>query len=277
MSRLKYVLVAVSGLLLTGLALGGTAQAATVPVGTLTVNPAEGGLDAVLAFDTSDSCPSPANASIAKIYGLGFTPQGQNLTGVAQGNTSNTTPFTIAASMSLRDLAALMPVPQAYAGEYKIVATCRLLANPTPIAEFVGHIKFVSSTVFVAIEPPGSVATVPPVLPSGAPVLPTKSGGVLITSPTPGGSMIPAPPSTSQPTGQPSAQPTPAASVPSASPVAPAAASGGGGGKGFYAAIGIGLLIIAGLVLAFGRIRKTTTNNQPRSSRTNNKSKRSTS
>jgi len=263
-TRSKFVFVAMSGLLISALALGGSAQAATVPVGTLTVNPAEGGLDAVLSFNTSDSCPNPANASIAKIYGAGFTAQGQNLTGVAQGNTSNTTPFTIAASMSLRDLAALMPVPQAYAGDYKIVATCRLLANPTPIAEFVGHIKFVSPTVFVALEPPGSVATVPPILPSGAPVLPTKSGGVLITSPTPGGSMIPAPPATSAPTDQPTAQPTPAASVPSASPDGQASASGGGGGKGFYAAVGIGLLIIAGLVLAFGRIRMTGNNSTSR-------------
>jgi hypothetical protein len=154
--------------------------------GPVTVTPSAGSVEDTIALRTSGGCPASASWSKSRIVGPGFPKRGQNLSGVAPGNTSRTKPFEVESAYTLRDTASLAYPPVTYGGTYRLEVVC-VSPSKGEVGVFATTITFTDAVHWKATSPsavvkPGPTATVPPIT-SSASSAPDTS-----TSPAPGAS-----------------------------------------------------------------------------------------
>jgi hypothetical protein len=140
-----------------------SAQAATL--GPVTISPSSGSVEDTLALTTSRGCPASADASKSRIVGPGFSKFGQNLSGVAPGNTSKTKPFEVESAYTLRDTASLAYPPVTYKGTYRVEVVC-MSSSKGEVGKFATTITFVDAVHWKVTSPsatvkPGPTASVP--------------------------------------------------------------------------------------------------------------------
>jgi hypothetical protein len=161
----RLVVVAVVGLL-------GCAILATVPptahaaiVGTLRVTPSAGTDVTPIDVVTSGGCPLPATNTIARIYGHGFPPYGQNVVGNSAAGISHSESFDLPLLDTLRAFATRQSVPVTFTGTYTLVVTCQDRYAKQQYGQFMGALHFTSAQAWVA----GGTPTPPPLFASSSP------------------------------------------------------------------------------------------------------------
>jgi len=160
--RLAAVAVLVAGLSTLGL---GAASAKAATIGPVTISPSAGSVEDTLALTTSRGCPASADASKSRIIGPGFSKFGQNLSGVAPGNTSKTKPFEVESAYTLRDTASLAYPPVTYKGTYRVEVVC-VSSSKGEVGTFATTITFADAVHWKVTSPtatvrPGPTASVP--------------------------------------------------------------------------------------------------------------------
>ena len=160
----------VAGASLFGLA-AANAQAATL--GPVTITPSAGSVEDTLSLTTSRGCPASASSSKARILGPGFPKFGQNLSGVALGNTSKTKPFAVDSTYTLRDTAALTYPPVTFKGTYRVEVVC-ISPSKGEVGSFATTLTFVDAVHWKATSATapvkvGPTASVPPIGQSPSP------------------------------------------------------------------------------------------------------------
>jgi hypothetical protein len=224
----------------------GLLPASANTIGPLKITPVTGQVETAPVLVTSGPCPKAADAVIARIYGPGFPARGQNMTGVAPGNTSSKHAFTVDAAYTMRDLAGIPYPPVVYDGKYTIVVTCRKLDDIKSLGDFVGTIVFNSPTTYTSAQ-------------GGTPP-PTPKPGIAVTKPvptvqpTPVATATPTPRVTVSATASQTSSPTPTASTPGSAATGASAQTATSSANPLIPAL-VGLVLGAGVVGAVFFIR----------------------
>jgi hypothetical protein len=160
--RLAAVALIVAGASTLGL---GSVSAKAATIGPITISPSSGSVEDTLALKTSRGCPASADASKSRIIGPGFNKFGQNLSGVAPGNTSKTKPFEVQSAYTLKDTASLAYPPVTYKGTYRVEVVCMSSAQGE-VGTFATTITFVDAVHWKVTSPtatvkPGPTVSVP--------------------------------------------------------------------------------------------------------------------
>lgn len=188
----------------TGLvALLGSSSTSAAVVGSLTVSPTSGADSTPLSVTTSAGCPSGGTNVVVRVLGSGFPAGGQVVVGNTDAGVSQSQPFSVALSDTLKAFAAQQSPPATLSGTYTLSLTCQDVFGTTDFGDFTGQITFTSPTTYVS----GAAPTTAP--PTTQP--PT-------TAPTT------APPTTAPPTTRPPTTAPPTTAAPTTPPVAPVAA-----------------------------------------------------
>jgi hypothetical protein len=140
-----------------------TAHAAVV--GSLTVSPNAGTDITPIDVVTSGGCPLPATNTIARIYGQGFPPYGQNVVGNSSAGVSNSEPFDLPLVDTLRDFAGRQSTQVTFGGTYTLVVTCQDRTGRQNYGQFMGALRFTSPQAWIA----GGTPTPPPLFASSTP------------------------------------------------------------------------------------------------------------
>lgn len=183
----------------TGLvALLGPSSSSAAVVGSLTLTPASGADSTPLSVNTSAGCPSGGTNVVVRVLGSGFPTAGQVVVGNTDAGVSQSQPFSVALSDTLKAFAAQQSPPATLSGTYTLSLKCQDVFGTTDFGDFTGQITFTSPTSFVS----GAAPTTPP--PTTAP--PT-------TAPPTTRPPTTAPPTTAPPTTRPPTTPTTTAPV----------------------------------------------------------------
>ena len=180
--------------------------------------PAGGSDSTPLEVVTTGPCPRDAPNVIGVLFGSGFPAAGQVVIGNTDAGVSATGPFALVLGDTLRGFAALQPAPVTFAGEYRLVVTCREPLDPRSRRDYVGSIVFDAPGAFTARQPA---------------VLPRAAG----QEPGPPAPVAAAPDATAPDATAPDAAAADAAALdparnPGAGPVIPEGSTGGGAGAG---------------------------------------------
>jgi hypothetical protein len=175
--RIAAVALLVAGASTLGL---GAASAKAATIGPITISPSSGSVEDTLALKTSRGCPASADASKSRIVGPGFSKFGQNLSGVAPGNTSKTKPFEVQSAYTLKDTASLAYPPVTYKGTYRVEVVC-MSSSRGEVGTFATTITFVDAVHWKVTSPTATVKPGPTVSVPAA----TQSPSSVASSPKP--------------------------------------------------------------------------------------------
>lgn len=192
----------------TGLvALLGPSSSSAAVVGSLTVSPPSGADSTPLSVTTSAGCPSGGTNVVVRVLGNGFPTAGQVVVGNTDAGVSQSQPFSVALSDTLKAFAAQQSPPATLSGTYTLSLKCQDVFGTTDFGDFTGQITFTSPTTYVS----GAAPTTPP--PTTAPPTTGPSTAPPTTAPPTTRPPTTAPPSTAPPTTRPPTTPTTTAPV----------------------------------------------------------------
>jgi hypothetical protein len=194
----------------TGLvALLGASQSGAAVVGSLTVSPASGADSTPLTVTTSAGCPSGGTNVVVRVLGNGFPANGQVVVGNTDAGVSQSQPFSVALSDTLKAFAAQQSPPATLSGTYTLSLRCQDVFGSSDFGDFTGQITFTSPTTYVSGTGPTAAPTT--AAPTTAPPTARPTTAAPTTAP-PTVAPTTAAPTTAPPTVTPtSARPTTAA------------------------------------------------------------------